>query len=40
MLKAMLALGALAAVTVGLVLPAPARHDQPKHFLQVGVQTE
>jgi hypothetical protein len=39
-LKAMLALGALAAVTVGLVLPAPAHHAQPKHFLQAGVQTE
>ncbi len=36
MVKAMLALGALAAVSVGLMLPAPASHG-PSHFLQPGV---
>ena len=35
----MLALGALAAVTVGLVLPAPVNQAQSSHFLQAGVKT-
>jgi hypothetical protein len=35
-LKAMLAFGALAAVSVGLMLPAPMSHGR-SHFLQPGV---
>jgi hypothetical protein len=36
-LKAMLALGAFAAVAVGLMLPAPANHNLSDHFLRPGV---
>jgi hypothetical protein len=36
-LKAMLALGAVAAVAVGLALPAPALHNVTGHYIQPGV---
>ena len=37
MLKAILALGAVAAVAVGLALPAPALNGPAGHFMQPGV---
>lgn len=37
MLKAMFALGAVAAVTIGLMLPAPTVDGQSRDFLQPGV---
>jgi hypothetical protein len=38
--KAMLALGALAAVAVGLMLPAPLLRGQADLFLQPGVYSQ
>jgi hypothetical protein len=39
-LKAMLALGALVAVGVGLLLPAPVVHGASDHFLRPGVYSQ
>jgi hypothetical protein len=39
-LKAMLALGALVAVGVGLLLPAPVIHGPSDHFLRPGVYSQ
>ena len=40
MLKAMFALGALAAVAIGLVLPAPVLDHRSQHFMQPGVYAQ
>jgi hypothetical protein len=39
-LKAMFALGAMAAVAIGLMLPAPAIHGPGGHFLRPGVYSQ
>jgi hypothetical protein len=40
LIKAMIALAAVAAVAIGLMLPAPMVHTATSHFLQPGVYSE